>query len=190
MKSFSLGVVNEITSTNYISAELVEIDLTTPLYLSTAVFDVVTSTETSGGTQTYIAQGSFMGFTGVSETEELRINNVSINFSAATTAYVNIALGDNYLHRSIRIYKVWFDKTTMAVIASPVLIYDGTITGASVSDSEDESVVSFVTANQFYDFDRTAGRRSNDGSQRRFYPGDSGMIYSTSDIADILWGRV
>lgn len=190
MKTLSAGITAEITARSYICAELVEFGLTTPLFFTTAQFDVVTSTDTSSGTQTYLAQGNFMSFSSVTETEELRINNVSVNFSGATSTFVNVALSDNYLHRTIRIYKIWFDKSTMAAIDAPLLIYNGTVTGASVADTEMESTVSFVTANQFYDFERTAGRRTNNGSQRRFFPGDAGMIYSTTDIRDINWGRV
>ena len=190
MKTLSAGVLSEIGSTSYIAAELVEFGLSTPLFFTTAQFDVAASTATSGGSQTYLAQGNFMSFSSLTETEELRINNVSVNFSGATSTFVNVALGDLYLHRTIRIYKIWFNKTTMATIADPLLIYNGTITGASVADTDTESTVSFVTANQFYDFERTAGRKTNNGSQRRFFPGDSGMIYSTTEIADIQWGRV
>ena len=190
MKTLSAGITTEITASSYISTDLVEFDLATPLYLAASQFDVYTSTDTSSGYQTYLAQGNFMSFSSVTETEELRINNVNINFTAATSTYVNIALADNYLHRKIRIYKVWFDKTTWAIIASPLLIYSGTITGASVSDNDTESGVSFITANQFYDFDRVTGRKTNNGSQRRYYPADSGMIYSTTEIADVLWGKV
>ena len=143
MKSLSANVVSEITSTSYIAADLVEFDLDTPLYLTNAIVDVEISTDTSGGTQTYLAQGNFMSFSSAQETSELRINNVSIGFTGATSVYVDIALGNSYLHRSIRIYKVWFDKSTLAPIGSPVMVYDGTITGVNVSDDPSETIVVF-----------------------------------------------
>lgn len=189
-KTLSAGVETEIGNTHYIAAELVEFELSTPLYLTTAQFDVETSTGTSGGTQTYIAQGSFLGFSALGETSDLRINNITISFSAATNTYVNIALNDNYLHRVIRIYKVWFNTADLSVIANPLLLYEGTITGVNVVDTSSETTVNFDTSNQFYDFERTNGRKTNEGSQRRQFPADRGMQYSTSDVADINWGRV
>ena len=190
MKTLGAGIQTEITNRQFVSCELVELGLATPLFLSTAIFDVVTSTDTSGGSQTYLAQGNFLNFTSVIESEELKINNVSINFSGASSTFVNIVLNESYLHRTIRIYRVWFNTSTGAIIDSPLLVYMGTITGASVSDSTDESTVSLVTSNHFYDFERTAGRKTNPGSQKRFFPGDEGFRFSTAELADIRWGRV
>ena len=70
MKTLSAGVLSEIGSTSYIAAELVEFGLSTPLFFTTAQFDVAASTATSGGSQTYLAQGNFMSFSSLTETEE------------------------------------------------------------------------------------------------------------------------
>lgn len=190
MKTLDAGILSEISDYSYVTAELVEIALSTPLYLTNAGYNIVATTATSGGSQTYLAQGNFISFTSISETTELRINNISINFSAATNTFVNIALSDNYLHRKIRIYKTWFNKSSLVMVGTPLLVYSGSITGASIADTDTETTVSFVTANQFYDFERTAGRLTNKTSQQRFYPGDRGMDYSTAEVADIQWGRV
>lgn len=183
------GAVDILTSGAFVTTELVEIGLSTPLYLTTAQFDISAATATSGGTQTYIAQGQFMSYTGVREIDEVRVNNINVTFSGATNTYVNIALNDNYLHRPFRIYKIFLNSATMALLTDPIMIYDGSITGASVEESSRESLVTFQTSNEFYDFERTAGRRTNTGSQTRFYPGDKGMDYSTQSISDIRWGR-
>jgi hypothetical protein len=190
MRTFTAAVNTALQSTNYISCELVEFGLDTPLYLTTALWDITTSTVTSGGSQTYISQGNFLAFSGFGESTELRINNVNVTFSAATNLFVDVALSDNYLHRPIAIYKQFFNTTSLALIADPVLIYRGTITGASIQDSQSETTVTFDTSNQFYDFDREAGRRTNTGSQQRHFPGDLGFQYSTVEISDLRWGRV
>jgi hypothetical protein len=183
------GAVAILQSRAFITCELLEFNLSTPLYLTTAQFDITASTNTSGGTQNYIAQGNFMAYTGVRETDEMRVNNINITFSGATNTYINIALNDAYLHRTFRIYKIFLNNSDMATLTDPILIYDGKITGASVEESSTESVVTFTTANEFHDFTRIAGRKTNSGSQTRFFPGDKGMDLSTSAIADIRWGR-
>ena len=183
------GALTILQSRAFITCELLEFELATPLYLTTAQFDIAASTDTSGGTQNYLAQGNFMAYTGVRETDEMRVNNINITFSGATNTYINIALNDNYLHRAFRIYKIFMNNTDMNTLTDPVLIYDGKITGASVEESNTESVVTFTTANEFADFRRIAGRKTNQGSQTRFFPGDKGMDLSTSAIADIRWGR-
>ena len=188
-RGLDANVVAILNSNSFITCELIEFELTTPIYLTNAQFDIATDTATSGGTQTYIAQGSFMTYSGVREIDEVRVNNINISFSGATNTYINIALNDNYLHRSFRIYKTYLNPTDMTELVEPVLIYDGVVVGASVEEGPQESVVTFQTANEFYDFERTSGRKTNDGSQQRFYPGDRGMVYSTISINDIRWGR-
>lgn len=188
-RSLPTGVAAILSSRAFITCELIEFELDTPLYLTTAQFDIAAETATSGGVQTYLAQGQFLMYSGVREIDEVRVNNINVTFSGATNTYINIALNDNYLHRPFRIYKVFLNNSNMALLTDPVLIYDGAITGASVEESQSESTVTFQTANEFYDFERQAGRRTNSGSQQAFYPGDRGMEYSTITISDIRWGR-
>mgnify|MGYP003967417299 CR=1 FL=1 len=189
MRGFDSATSAILSSHTFITTELVELHLDTPLYLSTAGYDVMTDTPSSSGTQTYIAQGDFIAFSGVRETDQVKINNVSISLQGATATYRNIVLNDNYLHRSIKIYKVLLDQDTLAPEVAPILIYDGQITGASVKESPQEAIVTLATSNEFYDFERVAGRRTNNGSQQRHYPSDMGMEFSTSAIADIQWGK-
>lgn len=189
MKSLDANVVTQLESSTFMYAELIEFDFATPLYLSTASYDIVTSTLTSDGTQTYLAQGKFLSYSGVRQSDELRVNSVAVQLSGSTSTFVNIVLQDQYLHRTMRIYKVWIDIANGQQIADPVLIYSGTITGGDVSDDSTECQVSLTTSNEFYDFEKVAGRKTNDNSQKREYPGDNGMIYSTGSIADIRWGK-
>jgi hypothetical protein len=188
-RTLPTGAVGILQSKAFITCELIELDLDTPLYLTTAQFDIATSTTTSGGTQQYVAQGQFLAYSGVREIDEVRINNINVTFSGATNTFINIALNGNYLHRAFRIYKVFLNNADMALLTTPIMIYDGTIVGASVEESETDSTVTFQTSNEFYDFERIAGRKTNSGSQQRFYAGDRGMEYSTVSISDIRWGR-
>jgi len=189
----SRGLSNDIKqvlgSDRFITAELIEVELDTPLYLTTASFDISAQTETSGGTQTYYAQGRFLGYTQVNETSEVRIASINVTFSGASSTFTDIALNSNYLHRAFRIYKVFLLDTDMSLIDDPVMVYSGSLTGATVKENILESSVTFETSNEFYDFDRVAGRRTNDGSQQSFFPGDRGMEFSTAAIADIQWGK-
>jgi hypothetical protein len=189
MKAFDSSLITELGAGSFVYAELVEFQTATPLYLTTASFDITTSTLTSSGSQTYLAQGKFMGYSGVKQVDELRINTVTIELSGSTSTFVNLVLQDQYLHKKIQIYRVWLNSSTGAIIAIPALIYAGTMTGGEVTDTATECSVSIVTANEFYDFDKTSGRRTNENSQQRFYSGDRGMQYSTTTIGDIRWGK-
>jgi hypothetical protein len=190
------AVVDQITSRAFISTELIEIDLATPLYLTTASFDIKgLTTPTSNGAKTFLAQGNFLSFTGIKTVEKVRVNNITLTMSAASSFYVNMVLNDNYLHRAIRIYKYFMPQRLTPNSAgawthiSPVLIYEGVMTGAQINESEKESIITIVTNNEFYDFMRNNGRKTNKQSQQRYFPTDLGMDFSTANIADITWGK-
>jgi hypothetical protein len=189
MKIYSNDIISQLESDRFRFAELVEFQLDTPLYLTTAGFNISASTATSSGTQTYLAQGSFLNFSGVRQSDELRVNNVSLTLSGSTPTFVNMVLQDQYLHRKIYIYKAWLNLTTGAIVDAPVLIYTGTITGGEVNDTATECQVALTTSNEFYDFDRITGRKTNTDSQEKWFPSDRGMRFSTATIADIKWGR-
>ena len=188
-RSLPAGTLDVLTSRSFITCELIELELTEPLYLNSSQYDIVATTATSQGQQVFLAQGQFLNYSGVRETDEMRVNTVNISFSGATNQFINIALNDRILHRPIRIYKVFINSTNLQLITEPVIIYDGTIVGATVEESPDNSIVTLQTANEFYDFERRSGRRTNTGSQQRFFPGDLGMDFSTKSISDIKWGR-
>lgn len=188
-RALNTDIITQINSSKFITAELIEIDLDTPLYLTTASFDIRAETATNGGPKDYVAQGRFLGYTQVNETSEVRIAKINVTFSGANSTFTNIALNSNYLHRAFRIYKVFLLDTDMSIIDEPVMVYSGSLTGATVKENILESSVTFETSNEFYDFERIAGRRTNDGSQQSFFPGDKGMEFSTAAIADIQWGK-
>lgn len=189
MRSLSQNTLDILASRSFIMTELIEFEFDTELYLTTAAYDIVTSTPTSNGNQTYLAQGDFLSLTGVSDTDEVRVNTVQVTVQAATNKFRNVVLNGNFLHRTFRIYKALINPTTMMPAVDPILIYSGQITGASATDTVDSSTVEIATASEFYDFERVAGRKTNDGSQQRYFPGDRGMEYATIAIADIAWGK-
>lgn len=187
------NIIDQITRRAFVSTELVEIQLATPIYLTTAPFDINQTTMTSNGQKKYIAQGSFLSFSGIQTVENIRVNSIQLVFTGATSTYTNIVLNDSYLHRPIRIYKQFIEQRTGSVnnpqFLTPVLIYEGVMTGATIEEDGKQSNVTINTNNQFYDFDRKNGRRTNDASQKRWYPLDKGMEFSTQNVADIIWGR-
>lgn len=187
------NITDQITRRSFISTELVEIETPTPIYVTSAPFDISISTPTSNGYKKYIAQGSFLSFTGINTTDKIAVNTIQLAFSGATSVYTSGLLNDSYLHRPIRIYKVFLEQKptslTITNYVGPFQIYEGIMTGGNIEESQKESVVTINTNNHFYDFDRRNGRRTNPASQKRWYPADEGMAFSTQNVRDIVWGR-
>jgi len=46
-----------------------------------------------------------------------------------------------------------------------------------------------VGSRMWSDFERTAGRRTNDNDQQVYYPGDRGFQFADDALKDIKWGR-
>ena len=53
----------------------------------------------------------------------------------------------------------------------------------------DKATIDLICTSHFSDFSRVAGRRTNEGSQQRFFPTDRGMEFAGLTVQDILWGR-
>lgn len=187
------SITDQITRRAFISTELVEIETPTPIYVTTAPFDIYYTTPTSNGYKKYIAQGSFLSFSGISTTDKIAVNTIQLTFSGATSTYTTGLLNDTYLHRPIRIYKIFMEQhptlNNITNFVGPFQIYEGIMTGGNIDETGKDSVVTINTNNHFYDFDRKNGRRTNDASQKRWYPADEGMSFSTQNIRDIVWGR-
>jgi hypothetical protein len=184
------AVIDQVTRRAFISTELVEIQTTTPIYVTSAPYDINIQTATSNGFQKYIAQGSFLSFTGINTTDKISVNTIQLTFTGATSFYTVGILNDAYLHRPIRIYKLFLEQNqNITNYITPFLIYEGIMTGGNIEEDGNSSVVTINTNNHFYDFERRNGRRTNSASHRRIFPNDAGMDYSTQNTRDIVWGR-
>jgi hypothetical protein len=186
------AIVNQITRRAFISTELLELELPVPIYLTAAAYDITQKTPTSNGFKTYVAQGSFLSYTGIGLVDTIRVNSIQITLAGATANYIQYLLNEQFLHRPLRIYKQFLEQKIVvnqqSTFIAPILIYEGVMTGASMTEDGKQSTITLNTNNQFYDFDRKNGRRTNPASQKRYFPNDKGMDFSTVNIADIEWG--
>ena len=88
----------------------------------------------------------------------------------------------------MRIWKTVLDDQG-AIIGDKILTFDGQITGFSIDDSEDSSVISVSCASHWADFERRSGRLTNNNSQQYFFPNDTGFQFAANSIKDIKWGK-
>jgi hypothetical protein len=186
------AIVNQITRRAFISTELLELELPVPIYLTAAPYDITQQTPTSNGFKTYVAQGSFLSYSGIGLVDTIRVNSIQITLAGATSNYIQYLLNEQFLHRPLRIYKQFLEQKIVvnqqSTFIAPILIYEGVMTGASMTEDGKQSTITLNTNNQFYDFDRKNGRRTNPASQKRYFPNDKGMDFSTVNVQDIQWG--
>ncbi|MDD5297673.1 MAG: hypothetical protein PHU46_12240 [Rhodocyclaceae bacterium] len=183
-RSMSAEAIAEVMKSNH-----------APVFLVTVYFDDQTIALCDGwrtvvwGGLSYTAQGYFMGFSGLEETADPTIPNVTITLSAVDQFWIAIALSKPYLDRRITIHKAFLDYSE-SVITSPVMIFDGRLDGLDIADDPGAGTCNLQASasSQWADFTRTPGRHTNAAEQQVWFPGDKGLDYAAATNVAIKWG--
>tara|TARA_R100000734_G_scaffold14999_1_gene11150 strand:+ start:1620 stop:2207 length:588 start_codon:yes stop_codon:yes gene_type:complete len=157
-------------------------------FLNNGQFSFNASTDTSGGSQTFNANGEFISFEMIKETESAKVNEINIVLSGASNTFTTLFLNNDYVERRVVIYRQFFD-TANATIQSPVMLFDGEMKNFTVNEQQDTSTVTIKSASVFYNFEDNNGRRTTDTNQKRFFPNDRGLEFASTTTKDIRWGR-
>ena len=137
---------------------------------------------------TWTSSAHFIGIGDITETSELRVNDLSLTLSGVEQTFVSIFLSNNYIDVPIAVYRAVFDNTD-TIIGAPILVFDGVVTGFDITDTEDDSKITVKMASHWKDFEKENGRRTNHNSQQLFFAGDQGFEFAPKSIKDLKWGR-
>jgi hypothetical protein len=182
MKSFAYTAnKDEYYRDHTISVDCVELHLKSNtganqcLYLCSGGFNVSfdSSTAPDSGTNIYEAQGNFIGFSGMSEEMDVKVGKFTISLSALGNDYISKFLNTEVEGKRVVIYKCFlsFGPTgtdPLALVAAPIMMYDGTIYNFSIQETAQTCQVSVDCSSLFADFERTAGRKTNNWSNWLF----------------------
>ena len=163
---------------------LVEVYLDSATYYLTDNFNNVTFASNE-----YSALGFFLNFDTIEETASISAAKITLGLSGVDQQYTNLLLTENYVDRRVVIRKA-FISSANALIADPVIIFDGRMDNPVITEDTDTglSSIGVTVSNQFVDFEKTPGRYTNHENQQLHYPGDNGFIYASQIIKDIVWG--
>lgn len=182
--------------------DLIEIHLEAgALYLASGAIDIEYDSDTApdAGTNTYSAQGEFMGHTPINEDFDVKVGKFSVNLSGLPTGYIDKFVGAEPEGSRVVVYKVFLDLNTLEIIGadsaggvSAILMFDGEIFNVSIQETAETCTISIDVSSHFADFERTAGRRTNNwsnwlfqGSQYDTCMEKAGFVGNT----EFLWGR-
>ena len=165
---------------------LVEIEFSTPVYLTNAPFNITSSV--SGSSRTYLTNGHLKNISGVNETNKPTKNSLQLTLSGVDQTYISIALSENIINQEVYIYRGFLD-TNNALISDPFLLFFGTIDEYRISDNTDTANLVLNLTSHWGNFQKTSGRVTTDNSQQRFFSGDKGMEFAALTVRDIKWGR-
>lgn len=190
-RSATAAVITELGKTKNQPVHLIEVTVEDADGNAIVTYITDAWTDIAWGGNTYLALGHFLGFTDIEETADVQVNSLTLSLSGVDQAWISAFLSYFYIDRPVKIYKAFLDGTTMAVVPSPILIFEGRMDEPGIEENpEDGSCIVTVSAtNIWVDFERKAGRHTNHEEQQIFFPGDLGFQYASEVVSDITWGR-
>lgn len=149
----------------------------------------------SFNSNTYTAQGVFLGVSETEENADVQIVSATITLSALDTSYVTSFATSAQINQLVTIRRAFINFSTNQLIGdsageNAITIFRGRISGYSVNNNVNTAEITIQVSSQFINFDKRSGRRTNQGNFQVEHPQDNSMEFSAVSLKDIRWGRV
>lgn len=191
-RNIGVGLQTKLEARQIFVADLIEVHLDTPQYYTTTNISLQydSASAPDAGVNTYLAQNQFLSYGNIVESSDLRVGTLEMTFTAVDTTTVALILNNDYIDSRVVIYRAVLNDDFTFTDSDVFLVFDGRITGYSITETETTATITISCASQFADFERTNGRRTNPASQNLYFPTDRGMDFSPQIVKDIRWGRL
>ena len=180
--AYSNAVVNTTYLNSYVAVDLLELHLknsagtSDPLYLCGGGYNINfdSNTAPTAGTNVYQAQGDFIAVSTLTEDFEVKVGKFSISLSGVGNSYVNRFTAYSPEGQRVVIYRAFLEYTVvnnieaLTIIPEPIVLFDGLIYNINISETGSSCQVTVECATLFSDFDRSNGRKTNNGSNWLF----------------------
>ena len=185
-RGLSSSVKTELTTGNIAPVHLIDLNFSTPQYLTDCSFNLTSSI--SGTSRTYTASGHILNIGNAQEGSKPIKNSFNLTLSGVDQSFVSIALNENIINSTVQLYRAFLNSSN-AIISDPFLLFDGFIDQYSIEDDTTTSLIGLNITSHWGNFEKVSGRRTSDTSQQRFFSGDKGFEFSALTVQDIRWGR-
>jgi hypothetical protein len=185
------NVIPAVTATSIKHCLLIDIVVNTTTYYISNAYAPITYLG-----NTYSQLGHFMAMSEIQDDLKITNNQISITLSGipsddGSPDYMSTVLNSNLKGSAIRIYRAFFDVSTGYYNPTAVYLrYSGYVSNYSLNENWDQEnkLVSNAIGIQCSSIHaimekKYSGRRTNDGDQQYWYPGDTGM-YKVKSLAD------
>lgn len=169
------------------------------LYLNNGGFDISFDSPTApnAGTNSYTAQGDFLGFSGVQEDLDVKVGKFTISLSGIGNDYVTKFLNTDVEGSRVCIYKAFLGfgnngTDPLSLVAAPILMYDGNIYNFSINETSTSCTINVDCSSLFADFERANGRKSNNWANWLFQGEQYDRCFEKSGWVgqtEFKWGR-
>lgn len=135
--------------------------------------------------------GHMLTISPVEESLEARVGTVNFEVTGVPISRVAQAMTEEWVDRRVVIRRALIDAD-MTVIADPVELFDGLFSSEPTIVEDyfaSTATVKWQAASHWADFERVAGRRTNNEDQQTYFPADKGFEFATANIDEIRWGK-
>ncbi len=185
-RGLSSAVKTELATGNIAPVHLIDLNFSTPQYLTDCSFNLTSSI--SGSSRTYTASGHILNIGNSQEGSKPIKNSLNLTLSGVDQSFISIALNENIINATVQIYRAFLNSSN-AIISDPFLLFDGFIDQYSIEDDTQTAGIGLNITSHWGNFEKVSGRRTSDTSQQRFFSGDKGFEFSALTVQDIRWGR-
>jgi len=179
------GIGSEIQKASVRFCRMVSIELETPIYLTDHYKDIDFDGET------YDSSSHLEPIKNIKQAGINKNPQATINLSGVDQTYYSLFLNNNYVNRLVTIYIAFLDAND-DVIDDPLEMYSGSVVDITLTDDpfKGKAKVDMILGGPFDDFARSAGRRTNTESQKKFFPTDLGLEFAGEiDEPEYVWGN-
>ena len=187
MKTFSTNIRTEIYRARFLAIHMVRMDTPSPMYFASGGLNI-----TSGGI-VYTALGDFIGFSRLTEDFDVKVGKFEVYLSGVNSTTVNTFVDQDFEGSRVRVYKAFLDRDTGQIVDStPVMLFDGQIYNVQITEGDRTCQVNVECSSLFADFERTAGRKTNNGSNWLFQGTTTDKCFQHAGLVgeeELKWGR-
>lgn len=178
-RGLSSDITTELSNQSIKTIALVEILFPTPQRLTNHYKEI------SHNSNTYSPSGHLLSISGKGENSTIDVSSFQIELSAVDSAFVSIVLNNVVNNDKVTVDIGFLDDTDYLI---DTFTYEvGYIDSFNINTKT--GILILNCTSQFADFSRTAGRKTNNGSQQRYFNTDVGFEFAGLTVKDLLWGR-
>jgi hypothetical protein len=197
MKQYPEDLRDEYYRDHNFNVDLVEIQLGNGnnLYLCTGGANISYDSPTApdSGPNVYTSQGDFMGFSNITEDFDVKVGKFTIYLSAIGNSYVDKFVGKDAEGKRVCLYKAFLNLQTLEIIEQPILMFDGYIYNIGINESSKSCQINVDCSSLFADFERTAGRKTNNWANWLFQGSKYDLAMEKAGWVgqiEFKWGRL